>query len=106
MTDDERKARDDEIARRACDLLQASIHLGSPRLRPETCVKLISTIWGVASSPFIQQVATEARADPVKSMASVTDDLDADETKRRDAEAKVAREQAELVKDALASPQR
>lgn len=94
----------EELTKRACALLEASVHNGMPRLAPKTCIRLVATIESVADSPWVEAIKQRAKANAEQELLDLETAVAQDEGHRVKAETEAAREQASIVGAALRSP--
>lgn len=94
----------DDLVKRACALLEASVHNGTPRLAPTTCVRLVATIEAVADSSWVEEIKKMAKDDPQQALNALQAIVAEDEMRRVQGEAKAAGEQAVIVRTALRKP--
>jgi hypothetical protein len=95
----------DELTKRACALLEASVHNGTPRLAPTTCVRLVATIESVADTPWVEAIKQRAKANAEQALRELEAAVARDEALRVKAETEATREQARIVGAAFHKPQ-
>lgn len=94
-----------ELTKRACALLEASVHNGTPRLAPATCVRLVATIEAVADTEWVEAIRQKAKANAAQALRELEAEVARDEERRVKAETEATREQAGIVGAALRKPQ-
>lgn len=93
-----------ELIKRACGLLEASVHNGTPRLAPTTCIRLVATIESAADTPWVEAIRQRAKANAEQALRELEAEVAKDEERRVKAETEATREQADIVGAALRKP--